>query len=120
MESLKIAIFAEVRNCHEKAVGLTDEQLNQLIFHHNNGLRLTFHGFLMIKKIFTAYSFEMPETLKARHHFGMSLLLYPYFVTSKRLVLFSEMDAMTVKLCGGIERFLENQYQSKMEDRQHG
>jgi hypothetical protein len=33
---------------------------------------------------------------------------YPYFLTPRRLILFSEMDAMVVKLRGGIESFLES------------
>jgi hypothetical protein len=32
---------------------------------------------------------------------------YPYFFTKSRLILFSEMDSMVIKLHGGIEGFLE-------------
>ena len=39
---------------------------------------------------------------------GLSKMKYPYFLTAKRLVLFSEMDAMVIKLQGGIDKFLEN------------
>lgn len=107
MEALKIAIFSEVRKHHEKAANLSDDQLNQRIFHNVSGLRLSFGGFLVLKNIFTVYSFEMTETLKAKHHIGMSKMEYPYYITSKRLILFSEMDAMMIKLHGGIEGFLE-------------
>lgn len=65
-------------------------------------------GMAMLKKIFTAYVFEIPETIKAKHQFGMSKMEFPYFFTKRRLVLFSEMDAMVIKLHGGIEGFLEN------------
>ncbi len=107
MTTLKEAIFVEVRNKHEDAKNLNDDQLNKLIFHHPTGLRLSLTGFRIIKGIFTAYSFQIPVTLKSRHQRGMSSLIYPYFLTAKRLVLFSDMDAMTVKLCGGVEPFLE-------------
>ena len=107
MESLKIAIFNEVRKHHEKSATLSDDELNNLIFHNVSGLRLTFPGFLILKNIFTVYSFEMSESLKARHHIGMSKMEYPFYITSKRLILFSEMDAMMIKLHGGIEGFLE-------------
>jgi hypothetical protein len=107
MHPLKIAIFAEVRKQQTKAQDLSDEQLNDLIFHHRDGLRLSYSGFLIIKNIFTAYSFEIPITLKSRHQYGMSKMEYPYFLTKKRLILFSEMDAMVIKLHGGIEGFLE-------------
>jgi dGTP triphosphohydrolase len=107
MSPLKKAIFGEVRKQHEEAAALSDEQLNNLLFHHPEGLRLSLKGFVVIKAIFTAYSFAIPETLKSRHQFGMSKMEYPYFLTQKRLVLFSEMDAMVIKIHGGIESFLE-------------
>ncbi len=107
MDPLKVAIFGEVRRHHINSGELTDEQLNQKIFHHPSGLRLTFQGFLVLKNIFTVYSFEMDITLKAKHQMGMSKMEYPYYMTTKRLMLFSEMDAMVIKLHGGIKGFLE-------------
>jgi hypothetical protein len=107
MSPLKKAIFAEVRKIHEDYQILDDDEVNKLVFHHPDGLRLSLTGFVIIKKIFTAYSFELPSTIKSRHHFGMSKMEYPYFLTSKRLVLFSEMDAAVIKIHGGIEGFLE-------------
>lgn len=107
MIQLKSAIFTEVRKTIEESSALNDEQLNKLLFHQPDGLRLSLKGFLVIKSIFTAYSFEIPETLKSRHQRGMSKMEYPYYFTTKRLILFSEMDAMVVKLHGGIEGFLE-------------
>ncbi len=108
MSPLKLAIFKEVRNQNEATVSLSDEDLNKLIFHHTGGLRLSLSGFIIIKKIFTAYSFEIPATLKTKHRYGMSKMEYPYFFTARRLILFSEMDASVIKLSGGIEYFLEN------------
>lgn len=107
MVPLKTAIFREVRTHHEKSAELTDEQLNQILFHHSSGLRLTFQGFLILKNIFTVYSFEMDVTLTAKHQIGMSKMEYPYYMTTKRLMLFSELDAMVIKLHGGIKGFLE-------------
>jgi dGTP triphosphohydrolase len=107
MTPLKNAIFVEVRKNHDEANALNDDQLNKLLFHHPDGLRLSLKGFIVIKNIFTAYSFEIPETIKTRHQFGMSKMEYPYFLTKRRLVLFSEMDAMVIKIHGGIEGFLE-------------
>ena len=111
MTPLKSAIFNEIRKAHEEMTGLTDEQLNSEMFHKPDSLRLSLAGFIVIRKIFTAYSFELPQTIKSRHRIGMSKMEYPYFFTKSRLILFSEMDAMVVKLSGGIEGFLENCYQ---------
>jgi dGTP triphosphohydrolase len=107
MNPLKVAIFLEVRNKHEEANQLSDVQLNNLLFHHPDGLRLSLKGFLVIKTIFTAYSFEIPDTMKSRHNKSLGRMEYPYFFTQKRLIVFSEMDAMVIKLHGGVESFLE-------------
>jgi len=111
MTPLKSAVFNEIRKAHEEMAGLTDEQLHSELFHTQDSLRLSLAGFIIIRKIFTAYSFELPETIKSRHRMGMAKMEYPYFFTKTRLILFSEMDAMVVKLSGGIEGFLENCYQ---------
>ena len=107
MNPLKRAIFVEVKNKHEEANQLTDEQLNNLLFHHPDGLRLSLKGFLVIKNLFTAYSFEIPSTIKSKHQRSLGKMEYPYFFTRKRLILFSEMDAMVIKLHGGVQGFLE-------------
>lgn len=107
MNLLKDAIFKEVRNYSKEFETSNYEELNKLIFHHHDSLRLTLSGFILIKKIFTAYSFPIPELLKSKHRMGMSKLEFPYFFTARRLILFSEVDSMVVKLHGGVEGFLE-------------
>jgi len=107
MNYLKSAIFREIRKDNSEFQNQTDEDLNKILFYHPNGLRLSLTGFIAVKKVFTAYSFEMPDTLKSRHKFGLSKMAYPYFFTKRRLILFSEVDAMVIKIQGGIEGFLE-------------
>lgn len=108
MSPLKKVIFEEIRRHHnDEAINLSDDEMNKLLFHHEDGLRLSLNGFIQVKSIFTAYSFKIPDTIKTRHRFALSKMEYPYFFTQKRLVLFSEMDAMVVRLHGGIESFLE-------------
>lgn len=107
MSALKEAIFGEVKKNFGEAGALNSDQLNKLLFHHPDGLRLSLKGFVVIKSIFTAYSFEMPETIKAKHQHALSKMEYPYFVTKRRLILFSDMDAMMIKIHGGVQGFLE-------------
>ena len=108
MQPLKLSIFAEVKAKFEEASALSDDQLNNLLFHHPGGLRLSLKGFLVIKSLFTAYSFEMPDTIKSRHQKSLGKMEYPYFFTKRRLILFSEMDATVIKLHGGVQGFLES------------
>jgi hypothetical protein len=108
MNPLKKSIFIEIRNSYLEYKNASDEDLNKIIFHMPAGLRLSLRGFIVVKSIFTAYSFEIPITIKTRHRKNMSTFVYPYFFTKNRLILFSSMDAMTISLCGGLEQFLEN------------
>lgn len=108
MDPLKIAIFDEIRKKDLSYVNKTYDEMNRDMFKHLDGYRLLLTGFVSVKKIFTAYSFEVPITMKAKHYIGLSRIAYPYFITSKRLVLFSEADSIMVVLSGGIQPFLEN------------
>jgi len=107
MIALKKSIFTEVRKNTPTFGDLSDSSLDKLLFHHRDGLRLTSTGLAALRKQFTAYSFEIPETIKSKHRLGMSKMEYPYFFTRRKLILFSEMDAMVIKLHGGVEGFLE-------------
>jgi hypothetical protein len=111
MQPLKTAIFKELRATTNKVDAFTDEQLNDVMFHHSDSLRLSYGGYLWMGKMFTAYQFPVPNTLKSKHQIGLSKMEYPYYITPNRLVLFSDTDAMVVKLAGGIERFLEINFQ---------
>lgn len=108
MPKLKTVIFNEIRKYHTKSANFTDEQLNQVIFYNKDGIRLTFSGYLLISKIFTAYRFDIKTELKSKHYIGLSTLEFPYYITDARLILFSEVDAAVIKLHGGVERFLES------------
>jgi len=106
MNDLKAKVFTEIRSYYSD-VTETDEELNGVMFYPQS-LRLTLNGFIQVKKLFTAYSFDMPSTIRARHLQALSKMEYPYYLTAKRLVLFSSMDSMMIKIHGGTEGFLEN------------
>jgi hypothetical protein len=108
MEPLKQAIFSEIRKTYDKAATLSDADLNCLIFHHPDGRRLSKVGFILMQKSFSTYSFELPAEMKAKHQMAMSKMEYPYFLFKNKIILFSEMDAMVVKLHGGMWGFLES------------
>lgn len=92
-----------------KVSHLSLDELREKVFYSSNSLRLTLIGFVYVKAIFTAYSFSIPvDKMKSKHSRALSTLKYPYFVTQKRLVLFSESDATMVKLYGDVGKFLEN------------
>lgn len=108
MPPIKVALFKEIRKIRTELENESDDSLNKLLFHNPSGLRLSLTGFVTCKAIFTAYSFEMSINIVSRHRRALSKLEFPYYFTSKRLILFSEMDAMMIKLHGGVESFLES------------
>jgi hypothetical protein len=112
MNPLKAAIFREVRKDRTEVENENDDALNKLMFQNPSSLRLSLTGFIFCKRIFTAYSFELTIDVVSRHRIALSKLEYPYYLTSRRLILFSEMDAVMVKLHGGVKGFLESYCQS--------
>lgn len=112
MIPLKVAIFDEVRKTVPELSEIGDDLLNAKIFHHGgDDLRLTYVGVRILQKAFTAYSFQISLALKAKHQMGLSKLEYPYYITYNKLTVFSDTDAMVIKLAGSVERFLENNFQ---------
>jgi hypothetical protein len=107
MHPIKRLLFTELRKQDEEMGPMNDDEMNLVNFHWSDSLRLSLTGFILVKKLFTAYSFKIPKDMKSRHRQAMSKMEYPYFLTGSRLILFSEMDAMIIKLHGGIEGFLE-------------
>lgn len=86
----------------------TLSEVNVLVFRNAGILRLTYTGYVIMRGQFAAYSFEIARPMKSRTLVALSKLAYPYFITSKRLVVFSEMDAAMITLAGDVETFLEN------------
>ena len=110
---LKDAIFSEVRKNDIELSQHTNSQLNSTMFYVSS-MRLTYHGFLKVKRIFTAHSIPIESDLKNKHHMGMSMLDSPYYITAARFIVFSETDAMVIKLSGGVIPFLDNCFQRRM------
>lgn len=75
-----------------------------------SGLRLTKLGFNILKKQYDNYTFSVSEGIHKRLVLVLhKKMKWPYYLDSKQLVLFSEDDAMWLKLVGNdIEKFARN------------
>jgi hypothetical protein len=113
MSQLKDAIFQEIRDSISELSHKNDDDLEKIIFNSRVGLRLSREGYKVFKRLFDIYVFDVPLTIKTKHILGLSTLEYPYYFSRKKLVVFSEGDALTIKLCGSVERFLENCYERR-------
>ena len=115
MHPIKLLLFDEIRKNNDvilkkqifNLTDFSDNGLNATLFLIPSGLRLSLTGFITFKSIFTAYSFEMKINIQAKHRRALAKLEYPYYTTSSRLILFSESDALMIKLCGSVTAFLE-------------
>lgn len=106
---LKSKIFSELRKQYNDFSEIDDSRLNVIIFHHPSGMRLSSSGFSAIKKLFDFYKFDIPENMKSRCNLALNKLEYPYYFISKKIYVFSEIDATMIKLSGGIDSFLDSQ-----------
>lgn len=106
MNSIKQSIFKEIRKTNTE-ISLSDDEMNKLFFYTPESLRLSLSGFVVVKNIFKVYSFIIPDDIKSKHYKSLSKFEYPYYLSSKKLILFSELDAMCITLQGGIKQFLD-------------
>ncbi len=113
MSPIKIKIIHEIKAQRVDPLlpTMTDDEINSVLFHNPATLRLSLHGLVALSKIFTPYKFELPANLKSRQRIALSKFEYPYFLSTRRLVVFSEMDAVMIRLHGGVDTFLDNCYQ---------
>lgn len=108
MLPLKTSLFKELRKLDKAVKTLTDEEADQLIFKMPSFMGLTYSGFVLLNKYFTAYSFSLDENLKPKFIKNLSKLESPYYYYPSRLVIFSSMDATAINLVGGVENYLSN------------
>ena len=107
-KTLKSLLLTELVKDLPDYNGEPPESMHHVIFKHDDGLRLTYTGYLLMRRKFEAYSFDIPKPLVAGRLKALQQMVYPYFITEKRLVLFSEMDATVLTLAGGVSEYLEN------------
>jgi hypothetical protein len=109
MSPLKKAILEEIKVKKVKLSARDNESLAKEIFLNSSSLRLSYYGYTTIRDIFTPYSFEMDDTIRPKHLIVLAKSMkYPYYLSRNRLILFSDSDALVIKLYGNVNRFLEN------------
>ena len=86
---------------------LNDKELDTLIFRRHNNIRLTFRGYKYLSAIATCHIYTHDNSFKAKHILALSGLKFPYYLSNKFFILFSEEDALLVSLHGDVSRFLE-------------
>ena len=109
MQELKHRIMSEVRDEVTVFAECTLEEMSAHFFLYPTTLRLTSAGYKHLRQVFTAYPFDIDkQLLRPKHLIALAdAMEYPYYITHSSLVVFSDSDAMIIKLCGTVEKFLE-------------
>lgn len=101
-----IARQIQLNTRHPKLVGVDLTTLETLLFKRKH-LRLTYLGYGALKQIVTCYEYTHDNSFKAKHTMALSNLKYPYYLSRKYFVLFSEEDSLMLSLYGDVNTFLE-------------
>lgn len=75
------------------------------------GLRLTPLGYQLLKREYDHYPFPIEKESKVtvRHILALDTEMnWPYYLTPKQLVLFSDEDAVILKLVGGYDNWINS------------
>ena len=109
MATLKSEIFTLIREKLPLYVKYTDEELDKIVFHTHETIRLSQQGYKILSGIKKFYVFIIPQDLASKHSMALSSLSGPFYRSMKRIYIFSDDDALMIELSGGIEQFL-NKY----------
>jgi hypothetical protein len=75
------------------------------------GLRLTRLGYELLRREFDHYAFAINKETKVTPKHILRLdreMTWPYYLTSKQIVLFSEEDSVIFKLVDGYENWINS------------
>lgn len=79
-----------------------------MVFRSSASLRLTNVGKTAYSRVHPAFIYKHDHKLLPRHMMGIAReITSPYYLSETLFVIFSEEDAMMIKLCGGVNRFIE-------------
>jgi hypothetical protein len=104
-----------VDTIYENNKGKFDRKdVENLVFLRPDTIRLRYHGFMLLKRLFDTYTFPIdPEHPKPALYARDLLHLhremkFPYYISKTDIHLFSEQDAFIIKIYGNIRTWLDS------------
>jgi len=88
-------------------INCKSDDLAPIIFFRPGTVRLTYKGYLELKKIYTEHSFPKDKLTSKQLIALYRNSVYPYYIGGKKLSLFDGEDAFAVTLHGSIEGWLD-------------
>lgn len=93
-----------------KAVSAQLELPEKAIFFRPNNIRLSYVGCVSLKKVAKSYEFRHDNDFKSKHIMALVALKYPFYLSKKFFVVFSDEDALLITLHGDVLGFLDNSF----------
>lgn len=85
-----------------------EKDIVNMVFRSSANLRLTVVGKTAYSRVHPAFIYKHERALLPKHLIGIAReIKEPYYLSDRLFVIFSEEDAMMIKLCGGVNRFIE-------------
>lgn len=104
---------------HEQYDGVPEWEFMEHFFFSEGSLRLTYHGFKLLRKKFSNFEFEIKGNMACKHYLALcNTLNAPYYFNAKKVFLFGKYDAFVSMMHGndihcmldkGAEKWEENQ-----------
>lgn len=103
-------ILNTIRDNNPRYKNHNDLDLSYHIFKHPSQKRLSFAGLCLLQKHHKSYQFEynVKDDLSIKARISLARKdIHPYYLGATKLILFSETDAIMLKLLGGdVEEWL--------------
>jgi len=81
--------------------------LQEVLFFRPHSVRLTYTGYLKVRKIYTEHQFPVINFNNGDLIKLYRSSIYPYYIGGKTLSLFDGEDAFAIKLYGGLRGWLD-------------
>jgi hypothetical protein len=99
---VKSQLFTHIQKSIPEYADADSVELQQMLFMNTNTIRLHIRGFNFMKKYFECYDFAIDNRLSGADLLTLKRQVqFPYFLSAKRLYVFSSKDAFVLKLNGG-------------------
>ena len=107
---VKSQLFSYIREHISELCDSDYQTLDKMLFKNRLTIRLHLRGFNFMQKHFETFSFDLQTRLSGSDLLTLKQQIqFPYFLSDKKLYIFSSKDAFVLKLNGGnVKKWLDS------------
>lgn len=107
---VKLQLFSYIRENISSLCEADDQTLDKMLFKNRFTIRLHRRGYQFMQKHFENFSFDIQSKLSGSNLLTLKKhIQFPYFLSDKKLYIFSSKDAFVLKLNGGnVKKWLDS------------